>query len=299
MFWFKRAGQVLLVGLALGALALTVVYGFVEWQMRRPVTLPPQAALRVSLDSVSVARGQHLATAVAGCTGCHGEDLGGRTIVDVPLVMRLTPSNLTTGEGGMLSRYDDAALEAAVRHGVAANGRPLRFMPSHEFSDLADDHVAALIAYLRTRPPVDRRMPPTSIGPIARILAVTGKLVLIPYDRIDHARPHVARAPEGVSAEHGRYLAQGCKGCHGPQLSGGRIPGAPPDFPPARNITPTGIGTWSDQDFVRAIRTGQRPNGAAISTRMPWKDYAHMTDDELLSIRRYLATVPARATGLR
>ena len=59
----------------------------------------------------------------------------------------------------------------------------------------------------------------------------------------------------------GKYLmsSAGCHACHGAQLTGGA--GPPPG---GSNITPVGIGGWSERDFVVALRTHRRPNGSAI-----------------------------------
>jgi mono/diheme cytochrome c family protein len=295
----KFVGRFILAVAALGASAIGLAYARTEWLAAARVPLPVVGTLAVTIDSAAVTRGAHLSDAVAGCQHCHGMDLGGDTIVNEPMIMRLTAPNLTTGKGGVLARYDNAALDLAIRHGVTPEGRMLVFMPSHEFSGLADDDVSAIIAYMRTVAPVDRAVAPIALGPVARVLATFGTLPLFPYRIIDHAQRKPARAPTGATVEHGRYLAQGCVGCHGANLSGGAIPGAPPDWPAARNLTPTGIGSWSEADFIRAFRTGKRPDGADINPVMPWKQLGRMTDDELLALRRYLATVPGAATGTR
>jgi hypothetical protein len=170
-------------------------------------------------------------------------------------------------------------------------------MPSHEFAAMADDDIAAIIADLRTRPPVDRQPPSFRLGPVGRVLTLTGDIATFPYDRIDHRVPPPRTAPIGRSIERGRYLAEGCRGCHHADLAGGPISGAPPDWPPAGNLTPAGIGQWSDADFVMAMRTGTRPDGSRINTAMPWQQLGRMTDDELLSLRWYLGTVPPRESA--
>jgi cytochrome c553 len=177
-----------------GALVLVVmllasVYYVTNWQMRQHGHVLNRQLLRVMHDSAARARGAHLTSTFAGCVDCHGPDFGGRVVVENPMIGRLVGSNLTTGRGGVLAAYSDAALDHAIRHGVAPDGRKLRFMPSHEFRGLADADVAAIIAFLRTRPPVDRVVPTTRIGPLARVLHLAGQFVLLPYDRIDHASP--------------------------------------------------------------------------------------------------------------
>jgi mono/diheme cytochrome c family protein len=284
---------------ALVLLVVTTVYGVTEWQMRQRGDVPARTPLAIVRDSATIARGAHLTSTYAGCVDCHGADFGGRIVIDNPAVGRLVGTNLTTGAGGVLAQYSDEALDAALRHGVGPDGRKLRFMPAHEFSGLADADVAAIIAYLRSLPPVDRTMPATRIGPLARVLHLADQFILLPYDRIDHSKQSLAAAPVGVNTAHGAYIANACVGCHGPQLSGGPIPGAPPEWKPAANITPAGIGRWSEDDFMRAMRTGVRPGGTTIDALMPWRLYKDMTDDELRALYGYLRTVGARQYGMR
>lgn len=62
------------------------------------------------------------------------------------------------------------------------------------------------------------------------------------------------------------------------------------------NITPdqkTGIGLWTEDMFIGAMRTGkQMGNGRPILPPMPWNWYAKMTDDDLKSIFMYLKSIP-------
>jgi mono/diheme cytochrome c family protein len=132
------------------------------------------------------------------------------------------------------------------------------------------------------------------VGPVIRTMFVAGKVGLVPAEKVDHARPHAARVVPALSIEFGRYMAVGCQGCHNESFSGGPVPGTPPDWKPAANITPEGIGHWSEADFVTALRTGKRPDGSAIDPQMPWKMTAQMTDTELKAMYAYLRTVPAK-----
>lgn len=62
-----------------------------------------------------------------------------------------------------------------------------------------------------------------------------------------------------------------------------------------RNLTPdmeTGIGSWTEDDIVRAIRTGQRPDKSPLLPPMPWPMYSHMTDEEAYAVAAYLKTLP-------
>jgi hypothetical protein len=84
-----------------------------------------------------------------------------------------------------------------------------------------------------------------------------------------------------------------------PGLSGGKIPGAPPDWKPAANITPAGIGHYSEAGFIGILRAGTRPDGSKIDSLMPWRLTKEMTDVELKAIYAYLKTVPAKEYGHR
>ena len=101
--------------------------------------------------------------------------------------------------------------------------------------------------------------------------------------------------------EQGRYLAAAgdCEGCHnepaGHELyAGGRPIETPFGVVVAANITPdreTGIGAWSDAEFVAALRDGRSPHGSLLYPAMPYPYYTKLTEPDALAIRAYLNTV--------
>ena len=111
--------------------------------------------------------------------------------------------------------------------------------------------------------------------------------------------------------ERGKYLAiiGGCNDCHTPGtfygapdttrlLSGSELGWSGPwGTTYARNLTPdsTGLGAWSEDDIVNALRTGQRPDHSPILPPMPWPNYARMTDEDLHAVAAYLKSIPAVA----
>src|SRR5690242_11384835 len=118
-----------------------------------------------------------------------------------------------------------------------------------------------------------------------------------------------AAMTEDEQIARGRYLAHvaGCNDCHTPGyfygapdttrlLSGSELGWKGPwgvSF--ARNLTPdpqTGIGPWAESDIVTAIRTGKRPDGRMLLPPMPWPDFANFTDDDAMSIAKYLKSLP-------
>ncbi|MGH7742264.1 MAG: c-type cytochrome, partial [Candidatus Eiseniibacteriota bacterium] len=115
--------------------------------------------------------------------------------------------------------------------------------------------------------------------------------------QMDHEAA-VPQAPEiGVTAEYGGYLANACKGCHGAALSGGKS--GEPGAPPAPNLTPAPDGhlrSWTQAQFIAAIRTGMTPEGKFLSGYMPWASFGLMTDDELTALWLFLHGLPPRAS---
>ena len=291
--WLGRIAVALLVLLAVG---VATVYGVSERRFRGRFTVP-EHRIAVAENAGAIARGEHIAT-VRGCVDCHGAGFSGNTIIDQPIIGRVAGPNLTLGGRG--AELEPRDWERAVRHGVRRDGTPLIFMPSSEFTVLTDEDLAAVIAYARSVPPVRRAAPSSYAGPMLRTMYVAGQIKLLSAEEVRHDRLHEARLVPEPTVAYGKYLASGCTGCHGEGLSGGKIPGAPPDWGPAANITPAGIGRWTAADFARALRTGRRPDGSPIdSTVMPIKLLRHMDDVEVTALYAYLQSVPARPYGNR
>jgi len=149
-----------------------------------------------------------------------------------------------------------------------------------------------VLAYLRAVAPVDREVGSTRLTLLGRALLAIGVLDELSAERIDHARRPPTRAPEDTLGV-GRYLADvsGCTFCHAPSLEGREAFG-PPGTPPPPAITREALVRWSEGDFVRALRTGRRPDGRQLDEFMPWRHFARMTDAELHAIWRYIRERP-------
>ena len=94
----------------------------------------------------------------------------------------------------------------------------------------------------------------------------------------------------------GRYQAVlgDCAGCHGKDLSGGVALETPFGRMMTPNITPdkeTGIGNYSVQDFILAMRRGVAPGGKRLYPAMPYTYYAHMGERNVTALWNYLQTV--------
>lgn len=281
-----------LVGLAL--LALGLVYAISEARLRATYNVAVTSPT-IPNDPASIARGRHLAIATH-CVGCHAPNLGGQTLIDAP-PFRVVPSNLTRGAGGIGASYTTDDWVRAIRYGLRPDGTPLQIMPSHNYHALSDADLAAIIAFAQSVPPVDNDPGKTELRLLGRLLLVSGELEL-PADRVPTDDTRAAVPPPGRTPEYGRYLAitGNCADCHGANFAG--QPAFVPGEPAPANITPAGaLATWSETDFIKAMREGVTPEGRPISTAMPWELTGQLSDEELGAIFLYLQSLPALPTN--
>jgi len=279
-----------LVGLVL--IAVAVVFGLSQTRLNQVYTYL-DSEITIPSDRAAVERGQHIAQ-TRGCTECHGANLAGTEFINEPSLAVISAPNLTRGDGGIGSTYTDEDWVRALRHGVRPGGTGLIIMPSQFFTNLADQDLGALIAYLKSVEPVDNPLPQRQIGLLGRVMLVAGVFETAP-EMIEHEGERSA-PPEGPTTEYGDYLVSttGCADCHGPDLAGMVPPGAPQGSPPSPNLTPAGdLGSWSVRDFILAIQTGARPDGDTLDpAQMPWPYYSNFSDDELSAIFYYLQSLP-------
>lgn len=285
--FFKGLGLVLFLLTIILAVGAMVIYSKTNSRFTRKF----QAPLR-QLPLVSAARdleeGKRLFVS-RGCPDCHGADLGGKTFIDDPAIGVVSGSNLTSGKGGIAAERSDSELARAIRNGVGKDGRGLLLMPAEDYAGMSDADTGKLIAYIRSASPVDRSMPEISIGPVARILFLTGKFPnLLAAEHIRHDQAPPKQVTAAVSVEFGRYVASTCTGCHGQNFAGGPIPGAPPEWLPASDIRKAALSSWTEADFIRALRTGRKPDGGAMRFPMPWQSLGRLTDTELKALWLYI-----------
>jgi mono/diheme cytochrome c family protein len=145
------------------------------------------------------------------------------------------------------------------------------------------------------------------------VLAVIGAIAYVALNRTDGAAgaaPVIAGAP--ASAEvlaRGEYLtkAADCVACHTVPESGKPFAGGVGFKLPIGTIystnitadTTNGIGGWSDDEFVRAVRDGVRKDGRHLYPAFPYTSYTALSRDDVLAIKAYLFSVPAIAQANR
>jgi cytochrome c553 len=282
----RWAGYALATLSGLVLLAAILVYGITERRFGREYDAP-LPAITVLTDSATVARGEHLASTL-GCRGCHGPDLGGEELFSflVPVGGRVVAPNLTRQR----ARYTDAELARVIRIGVRSDGSSTLAMPTQMLHHLSDEDVAAIIAYVRTRPEVGTDLPRTVMGPLMRALILREGVQPGP-ERVARDAPRAADRLDGSPERLGEYIAYtSCSECHGADLHGSDD-GSRPDLAIA--------GAYSLEQFARLMRDGialgERELG--MMSDVARGRFSHFTDEEVAALHEYLRTRAAQPSS--
>src|SRR3990170_2174097 len=166
-------GLAVLIGLVIAGVA--VAYAVTSAQMGKTYKYGSES-ITISSDRETLARGKYLVEGIAGCTDCHNKDLGGKVMNDEPMFGRLWGANITSGEGGIGDEFSDRDWVRTLRHGVNREGKPLVLMPSAAFYNMTKQDLGAVIAHVKSVPPVDRETPKKRLGPLAYVMFATGNL---------------------------------------------------------------------------------------------------------------------------
>jgi hypothetical protein len=290
------AGLLAVGVLGIGAFAFAEASAY-DASIDKVYAIPPGTLTR-STDPAAVARGKHLTESLVPCAiaDCHGHDLAGGHVTEGGPVARSVTPNISM----ILLAYTDGEIERLLRHGVKKDGRTVRFMPVDSFNWLPDSDIVAVISYLRSMPQVERTSEGVTIRPLGKVLDRLGYVPIDIARRIDHDNIAIGPAPS-PTPEYGKWLARSCTSCHGSHMSGGHLPGTPPDFPVPLNLTPhaTGLGDWTYEDFVKLGETGRRRDGRALAEFMPVEALRNMDETEKRALWAYLRSLPPVPFGQR
>ncbi len=268
-----------------------------------------QPAPSPSADAALVERGRYLGEVVTACGACHntfGEGLrplpgmtlaGGRVFQD-PAFRAVAP-NITPDPETGIGAWTDVQIAEAIRNGRRPDGSLIGpVMPVEAYRGISDGDLAALIAWLRTVPPVRH-----AVAERSRF-----SFELTPYG------PPVASVPDPPAddpVERGRYIAENlahCMECHSTQLGAGRTdpdrrgaPGlvvlGPWGAVQARNISSHpehGISRWTDEQVLAAITRGVAADGRRLTPPMAARApvWARMTPRDQADLLAYLRSLP-------
>lgn len=296
--WTGIAGGIIAGLLLLGMLGL---YSASRMRLTKKYQVPAEL-VAIPGDAGSLIEGKRIFQ-YRGCEACHGEQLQGLIYLDNPALGQVITPNLTAGRGGIGAQRTDEDLIRAIKHGVRPDGTPLLFMPSTEFYFLSSTDLGRILAYIRSVPPVDNEMQPSSLSFTGFMaMSIIRNVTFLPAEVIPHGVPPPPAPQPGVTTQYGEYLSMSCKVCHGLTLSGGEIPGFPAEWPAAPNLT-SGTGSrlpfWGEAGFIEIIQNGKKHGRSINPGYMPWKSYRHMTIDELRAVYIYLMSLPPKDFGNR
>jgi len=275
------------------------------------ITLTPGSQARAQGSVLE--RGKYLLHA-GGCIGCHtdkailkakGPILGGGRALKTAFGTFYGP-NITLHPVHGIGRWTERQFRRALRHGRAPSGyNYYPAFPYTSFTQMSDRDIGALWSYLRTLKPVDRpnRRHALKFPYNIRFLVTFWKWLNFRRGRF---RPAPAKSK---AWNRGAYLVNAlghCGECHTPRNALGGLrrrlamsgsSGGPAGDTP--NITPdkdTGIGGWSADDIVSALKLGILPDGDFIGgemTEVVEHGTSQLTDFDLKAIAAYLASLPA------
>lgn len=121
-------------------------------------------------------------------------------------------------------------------------------------------------------------------------------------ERLPDAPVPMPESDPAVARGEQLYRTAACVGCHSPPFDDATHLGGGRDLPTlfgvfwAPNISPDpihGIGGWTEQDFVRAMRSGRAPDGRRYWPTFPYMTYTNMSDQDLSALWAYLSAQPA------
>src|SRR6267142_1283320 len=262
---------------------------------------PPSAA--------EIARGRYVFGATGGC-GCHtvpkGQpNAGGRKYEGA--FGTVFASNITPDRQTGIGTWTDEQIIAAIRLGRRPNGE--RLLPVHPFTvfnGMAEEDLRAIVAFLRTTPPVMRANQPKKIA-VPLFESVFFPAWLAAFAPRETPPP---KAPT-TGVARGEYLVRAvghCGECHTPRTmtmatdNSRFLAGNPkgPEDSEVPNITPdktTGL-QWSEEEIADYLGTGNKPDGDVAGGLMgeviegTLSGYKDLTKADRLAIAKYLKTIP-------
>ena len=293
---------VVLVG---GAAAFIALRGIPDYK-------PEAYAFKVSPTPERIERGRQLSTML--CNDCHMSPntgkLTGRQMDEVPQFGTVYAKNITQHPDQGIGKWTDGEIAYLLRTGITPKGKFLPIMA--KLHKMSDEDLQSIIAFLRSEhtwvKADNTRQPDSKYSFLTKALTNIKAIKPMPFTGQPVPEPDTTNL-----VKWGEYVALyrvECYTCHSadfktvdftnPEKSNGYFGGGNvfklPDGSEirSRNLTldeETGIGKWTEEEFIRAVKTGILPNGQP-ALRMPMKPYSDLTDGEVKAIYAYLKTIP-------
>ena len=255
-------------------------------------------------------RGTYLMNGIVACGNCHvqrekGKPLperglsGGMVFNEEPF--KAYAPNITPDPETGIGKWTDAQLARAIREGIRPDGTVIGPpMPIVFYRDLADDDLAAIVAYLRAQPAVKNVVPKSEYR------------MKLPPDYGPPIKAKVVAPSPKDAVKYGAYLAGPlghCTDCHTPWVkghpdmkrigAGGNPFKGPWGVAVSRNLTPhdSGLKGWSDAEIARAIQEGVRKDGSPLKPPMAYAWYKNISADDMKALTAYLRSLKPLPLG--
>lgn len=306
----KKAMRYLLIGIGI---IVALIGGFAAFIALRGVPSYKAQVVNLKVDPTPhrIEKGQKLAAML--CSSCHMDPntgkLTGRRMDEAPQFGAIYSKNITQDPEHGIGKWTDGELAYLLRTGIKPDGTFLPVMA--KLSHMSDEDINSIIAYLRSDhvwvQPDNTRQPQTNYSFLAKFVTTIGAMAPADYPKESIPEPDTTN-----KVTWGRYIALSqleCYSCHSadftkndyvhPEKSegffggGNKMTGLDGKEIITRNITmdeETGIGTWTEEQFIKAVKYGQTPHGQAL--RIPMAPYTALTDSEASAVYAYLKTVP-------
>ena len=301
-----------IIGIGIGS--LVVIIGlFAAFIRFKPLPTYEVATndLKVEITEARIEKGMALAQGI--CATCHMSENNkyeGRLLMEEPGMGTLRAPNITQHKTFGIGSYSDAELYHLFRTGIKRDGKlalPMMWKSIH----MSNEDMYSLIAYLKSDhesvQPSDNLIPEFEQSFLTRMLFTVAWKPL-PWDGQEVVAPEVSN-----TIEYGKYIVQGqlrCYDCHSASFE--TVNDVDPELTPhymgggasvvdirtgelmvAPNVTmdkEEGIGSWSEEEFIAALKWGKKKDGTGV--KWPMRPYTHLDTVEVRAVYKYLKTVP-------
>ncbi|HAY34567.1 MAG TPA: cytochrome c [Ignavibacteria bacterium] len=303
-----------ILGILAGLLVVFLISAYFYINSKYP-DVGPAPDMKIISTPEMIERGKYLSVGFASCIDCHSqrdyskfsgpvipgtEGMGGENFGEG--AGTVLAKNITSDKETGLGNWTDGEIFRAITMGVDKDGEPLGpMMPYMYFRNMDEEDIKAIIAYIRTLPPIKNEIPKHDLKfPVSLIF------------RTLPLKPDFKKLPDKSNiVALGQYYSGGCMFCHSPmekgefikdkEFSGGNVfPNPKGGIIRSVNITPdkeTGIGNWTKEQFIQKFRSYSTPEAQNIHVKdgefnsiMPWTFYNVCTDEDLGAVYDYLMT---------
>jgi mono/diheme cytochrome c family protein len=293
---------------------LTLLFaGFYFWINNSEIPSYPNEApsdFSITMDSASVAEGARMARMM--CAQCHESDdgrLGGAYMPDTKEFGEIYAPNITQHSKYGITNYSNGELAFLFRTGIKKNGQfAPPWMP--KYPHLSDKDLQNIIAFLRS----DHYMvtPSENNPPFRKPSFIAKALSRFAFGPLEYPERSIAEPDTTDAIAFGKYISTAkfdCYSCHSadfktldiaqPEQSEGfmgggnhllRLSGEEILSPNLTMDKETGLGNWSEEQFIQSVKYGIRPFGKE-AVQYPMIPYTDLTDKEISAVWAYLKSL--------